>query len=57
MIKYSGAYAGRLDMYPIAQDQFLVRSDLYGTLAFTKDGSGNVTGFTVAEMGITASRL
>ena len=57
MIKYIGLYSGRLDMFPISQDKFLARSDLYGTVIFTKDGSGNVTGFTIAEMNITANRI
>jgi CubicO group peptidase (beta-lactamase class C family) len=55
MIKYIGVSSGRLDTYPISRDKFLVRGDLSGTIAFTIDGSGNVSGFTIAEMGLTAN--
>jgi len=48
MLKFAGVIAERLDMYPIATDTFLLRSQLPGTLTFSKDGAGSVTGFTIA---------
>jgi len=51
MMKYTAAGTGQSsDMYPTATDTFLVRDNalLAGTLTFSRDGSGNVTGFTVA---------
>jgi hypothetical protein len=40
----------RSDMYPTTTDTFLLKDDplVPGTLAFSRDGSGNVTGFTIA---------
>ena len=40
----------RSDLYPISNDTFLLKDDtnIPGTLAFTKGGSGGVTGLTIA---------
>jgi hypothetical protein len=40
----------RSDMYPTSTDTFLLKDDplVPGTLAFLRDGSGNVTGFMIA---------
>jgi CubicO group peptidase (beta-lactamase class C family) len=51
MIKATAAVTGqRSDMHPTATDTFLVRDNaiLPGTLIFSRDGSGNLTGFTIA---------
>ncbi len=48
MMKFVGVISERLDMYPTDTDTFLLRSQLPGTLTFSRDGSGNVTGFTIA---------
>ncbi len=48
MMKFVSVISERLDMYPIDTDTFLLRSQLPGTLVFLKDGSGNITGFTIA---------
>jgi CubicO group peptidase (beta-lactamase class C family) len=48
MMKFVGVISERLDMYPTDTDTFLLRSQLPGTLVFSNDGSGNVTGFTIA---------
>ena len=47
IIKKTGS---RSDMYPTTTDTFLLKDDplVPGTLAFSRDGSGNVTGFTIA---------
>jgi CubicO group peptidase (beta-lactamase class C family) len=47
MMKFVGVISERLDMYPTDKDTFLLRSQLPGTLVFSNDGSGNVTGFTI----------
>jgi CubicO group peptidase (beta-lactamase class C family) len=59
MLKFTGILSERLDLYPLGMDRFLTRSQLPGTLTFTKDGAGNVTGFSLElqEGGtITAAR-
>ncbi len=59
MMKFVGALSERLDLYSLGADRFLTRSQLPGTLTFTRDGSGNITGFELAlqEGGtITAAR-
>ncbi len=38
--------AERLDMYPIAKDIFLLAGLVQGTVTFSRDASGNITGFT-----------
>ena len=45
-----GGTGSRSDMYPTATDTFLIKDHplVSGTLVFSKDGSGNVTGFTIA---------
>jgi len=48
MMKFVGVISERLDMYPTDTDTFLLRSQLQGTLVFSYNGSGNVTGFTIA---------
>jgi len=50
MMKYElGEVSERLDMYPEPADTFLVRSTMQGTVVFSRDGSGNVTGFTLTS--------
>jgi CubicO group peptidase (beta-lactamase class C family) len=48
MMKYVGLVSERLDMYPTDTNTFLLRGQLRGTLVFSNNGSGNVTGFTIA---------
>jgi len=48
MMKFVGVISERLDMYPTDKDAFLLRSQLTGTRVFSNDGSGKVTGFTIA---------
>ena len=40
----------RSDLYPTSANTFLLRDDtiITGTLTFSKDGSGNVNGFTIS---------
>jgi len=47
MMKFVGVISERLDLYPVDTDVFLMRSQLPGTLLFTRDGSGTVTGFVI----------
>jgi len=48
MMKFVSVISERLDMYPTDTDTFLLRSQLPGTLTFSKDGSGSVKGFAIA---------
>ncbi|MFO7601878.1 MAG: hypothetical protein R6X27_19025 [Candidatus Desulfacyla sp.] len=48
MMKFVGVISERLDMHPTDKDTFLLRSQFPGTLVFSNDRSGNVTGFTIS---------
>lgn len=48
--------SGRMDLYPVAHDEFLLRGDLEGTLVFDVDAQGRTTGFSIPQISVTARR-
>ncbi|GAB6059143.1 serine hydrolase [Desulfonatronum parangueonense] len=49
--------SGRMDLYPVAQDEFLFRGDFNGTLVFSVDAQGRTTGFSIPQMCVTARKV
>jgi CubicO group peptidase (beta-lactamase class C family) len=49
--------SGRMDLYPLAYNEFLIRSDLEGTLVFDLDAQGNAIGFSIPQLSVAAEKI
>lgn len=48
--------SGRMDLYPVSRDAFLIRGDLEATLIFDVDAQGNAIGFRIPQLNVTARK-